>query len=260
MLLHNGIEGVAPAASVKGCGEIMVSSNTAESGGNSAALSSPTPPAPPAAIPREVGMRGGRGADPLWPGMLPSGPAPRVLPTTRPHRRKRRPPRRPWRVGSAAFFGTLAAVALVLVYTAEAGNTRQSAAAITDPVLGGGPNCAPTRTEQLVRGNGTGSTTSGPDVILAFQYAYYVTRSGSDARALTTPDAAVSAVALIDAGITSIPLGTQHCVMITPMLDGRFDVVITEFRTDATVRTYRQFVTVAARAGGTIITKITAPS
>ncbi|MEV2219171.1 hypothetical protein AB0E01_04765 [Nocardia vinacea] len=235
----------------------MVSSNTAESGGNTAAQSSPTPPA---AIPRHVGTRGSRSADPLWPGMLPPGPAPRVLPPTRPHRRKRRPPRRPWLVGSAAVFGTLAAVALVLVYTAEASNTRQSTATITDRVLGGGPNCEPTRTEQLVRGNGTGSTESGPDVILAFQYAYYVTRSGADARALTTADAAVSSVALIDAGIKSIPPGTQHCVMITPMPDGRFDAVITEFRLDATVRTYRQFVTVAPHEGSTVITKITAPS
>ncbi|MEV5834067.1 hypothetical protein [Nocardia sp. NPDC052112] len=224
----------------------MVSSNTAGSGGNTA---SP-----------HVGGRGGRSADPVWPGMLPPGRAPHVLPPTRPHRRERRPRRRPWLVGSAAFFGTLAAVALVLVYTAEASNTRQSTATITDPVLGGGPNCEPTRTDQLVRGNGTGSTKSGPEVILAFQYAYYVTRSGSDARALTAPDAAVSSVALIDAGITSIPLGTQHCVMITPMLDGRFDAVITEFRTDATVRTYRQFVTVAPHEGITVITKITAPS
>ncbi|MGY4099776.1 hypothetical protein ACW2Q0_09485 [Nocardia sp. R16R-3T] len=204
--------------------------------------------------------RGGRSADPLWPGMLPPGRAPQVLTAPRPHRRKRRTPRRHWLVGSVAFFGALAAVAVVLVYTAEASNTRQSTATVTDPVLGGGPNCEPTRTEQLVRGNGTGSTKSGPDVILAFQYAYYVTRSGWDARALTISDAAVSSVAVIDAGITSIPLGTQHCVMISPMLDGRFDVVITEFRTDATVRTYRQFVTVAPHEASTVITKIAPPS
>ncbi|MGW4769026.1 hypothetical protein ACWEO2_13415 [Nocardia sp. NPDC004278] len=226
----------------------MVSSNAAESNGNTAAL--------------RTGMRRSRNrsADPLWPGMIPPGPAPRVLPGPRPPRRKRRPRHRPWLVGSAAFFGTLAAVALVLVYTAEASNTRQSTATITDPVLGGGPNCEPTRTEQLVRGNGTGSTKSGPDVILAFQYAYYVTRSGSDARSLTSPDAGVSTIQLIDAGIKSVPLGTQHCVLITPMVDGRFDVVITEVRPDSTVRTYRQFVSVAPREGITVITKITPPS
>ncbi|WP_433731440.1 hypothetical protein ACQP0C_06335 [Nocardia sp. CA-129566] len=192
--------------------------------------------------------------------MIPPGSAPRALPGPRQPRRKRRPRHRPWLVGSAAFFGTLAAVALVLVYTAEASNTRQSTATITDPVLGGGPNCEPTRTEQLVRGNGTGSTKSGPDVILAFQYAYYIARSGSDARALTSPDAGVSATQLIDAGIKSVPVGTQHCVLITPMLDGRYDVVITEVRPDSTVRTYRQFVSVAPREGITVITKITPPS
>ncbi|WP_330250375.1 hypothetical protein OG874_29590 [Nocardia sp. NBC_00565] len=209
-----------------------------------------------------TGMRRNRSqsAAPLWPGMIAPAAAPRVLPAPRPPRKRRHPPRPPWLVGTAALFGTMAAVALVLVYTAAASNTRQATATITDPVLGGGPNCEPMRSEQLVRGNGTGSTKSGPDVILAFQYAYYVTRSGADARTLTSPDAGVAAVALIDAGIKSIPPGTQHCVLITPMADGRFDVVITEIRADSTVRTYRQFVSVAPREGIIVITKITPPS
>ncbi len=111
-----------------------------------------------------------------------------------------------------------------------------------------------------MRGNGTGSTASGPDVILAFQHAYYVTRSGAVARSLTVPDAAVPPVAVIDAGIASVPTGTQHCVMVTPMLDGRYDVVITELRPDSANRTYRQFVTVATTDGKATIIKIAAPN
>ncbi|PXX71013.1 hypothetical protein DFR70_101434 [Nocardia tenerifensis] len=162
-------------------------------------------------------------------------------------------------VGSVAVAGSMAAAAVVMVYTASASTPGQSAA-YTDPVLGGGPTCQPTRSEQLVRGNGTGSTASGPDVVLAFQYAYYVTRSGADARAVTTPEALVPAVEVIGAGIRTVPAGTQHCVMITPMADGRFDVVITEVRPDAAVRTYRQFVTVTTRPGAVSITKIAPPT
>ncbi|MFI9508924.1 hypothetical protein [Nocardia sp. NPDC052566] len=173
--------------------------------------------------------------------------------------RVHRAPRHPWLVGSVALGGSLAAVAVVLVYTSAAMTPRQSAAAM-DPVLGGGPGCEAMRTGQLVRGNGTGSTASGPEVILAFQHAYYVARSGTSARALTAPDAAVPPAEVIDKGITSIPAGTQHCVMITPMLDGRFDVVISEMRPDAAARTYRQFVTVADRDGAVLITRIAAPS
>ncbi|WP_433654111.1 hypothetical protein ACQPW1_25890 [Nocardia sp. CA-128927] len=186
---------------------------------------------------------------PLWPGMIP----PRQQ---RWHVQRRS---RPWLVGSAAVVGSMAAVAVVMVYTASASAPRQSAT-YTDPVLGGGPGCQPTRNEQLVRGNGTGSTTSGPDVILAFQYAYYVARSGADARAVTTTDASVPSAEVIGAGIKSVPAGTQHCVMITPMADGRFDVVITEVRPDAAVRTYRQFVTVTAGPGAVSIAKIAPPA
>ncbi|WP_227996863.1 hypothetical protein [Nocardia australiensis] len=179
-----------------------------------------------------------------------------------PHAQRRLPPpsRRSWLVLATALVASLATVAVVLVYTAAANPARRPVATVTDPVLGGGPGCEPTRTDQLVRGDGTGSTLSGPEVIMAFQYAYYVIRSGAGARALTTPDAAVSAVEQIDKGIASIPAGTRHCVMITPMLDGRFDVVITELRPDSVARTYRQFVTVAADNGVFAIDKITAPS
>ncbi|MFI6169767.1 hypothetical protein ACIBCN_23510 [Nocardia sp. NPDC051052] len=187
---------------------------------------------------------------PLWPGMIPAS-----LPQ-RWHAQRRN---RPWLVGSAAVVGSMAAVAVVMVYTASASAPRQSAS-YADPVLGGGPGCEPTRNDQLVRGNGTGSTTSGPDVILAFQYAYYVARSGSDARAVTTTDASVPPVDVISAGIRSVPAGTQHCVMITPMADGRFDVVITEIRPDAAVRTYRQFVTVTSGPGVVSIAKIAPPT
>lgn len=162
-------------------------------------------------------------------------------------------------MGSVAIGGSLAAVAVVLVYTAAVTNPRQAATA-ADPVLGGGPGCEPTRTEQLVRGNGIGSSANGPETILAFQHAYYVARSGTRARALTTQDAAVPTAEVIDAGIASIPAGTQHCVLITPLADGRFDVVISEMRPDAPVRTYRQFVTVTARDGAIAITKIAPPS
>ncbi|MGK8520196.1 hypothetical protein ACRS6B_00855 [Nocardia asteroides] len=174
----------------------------------------------------------------------------------RPARRGRR---RAWLVGGVGLAASLAAAALVLVYTDAASAPRQSAT-VADPVLGGGPGCEPTRGRQLVRGNGTGSTASGPDVILAFQHAYYVTRSGAVARSLTVPDAAVPPVAVIDAGIASVPAGTQHCVMVTPMLDGRYDVVITELRPDSANRTYRQFVTVAVIDGKSTIIKIAAPN
>ncbi|GAA5093183.1 hypothetical protein [Nocardia iowensis] len=77
---------------------------------------------------------------------------------------------------------------------------------------------------------------------------------------MTTPNASVPPVDVISAGIKSVPPGTQHCVMITPMADGRFDVVITEIRPNSAVPTYRQFVTVTAGAGAVSIVKIAPPA
>ncbi|MGW6728766.1 hypothetical protein ACWF9G_22940 [Nocardia sp. NPDC055029] len=128
---------------------------------------------------------------------------------------------------------------------------------VVDPVLGGGPSCAATRQPNVVVGNGTGSTGSGPDAILAFQHAYYTTRSGAAARKVTTPDASVSAVEVVDAGIATIPPGTRHCITITPSgKPDQFKVVIAEVRPDLSVRSYQQLVTVAAVGADTLITEI----
>ena len=128
----------------------------------------------------------------------------------------------------------------------------------TDPTLGGGPGCEPLRNANVVRGNGTGGTNSGPDVILAFQHAYYVTRSATAARALTTPDAQVSPVEAIEAGIATIPVGTRYCLTITPSSteESTYAVVIIETRPDSQVRTYQQTVSVTSRDNKTLITRI----
>ncbi|MBF6357636.1 hypothetical protein IU449_24330 [Nocardia higoensis] len=205
---------------------------------------------------------------PVWPGMITQGEprAGRARGGSPGHgslgkrRRRGRPPRRrrPWLVTAVALGVSLSAVAVVLAYVSTAPGPRQSAT-VADPVLGGGPGCEPLRTPQLVRGNGTGSAASGPDAVLAFQYAYYVTRSGAQARAITTRDAVVSTAEVIDAGIASVPPDTRHCVLISPLPDGRFDVVLTEVRPDGAVKTYRQFVTVVERADGVLITRIGPP-
>ncbi|ATL72541.1 hypothetical protein [Nocardia terpenica] len=129
-------------------------------------------------------------------------------------------------------------------------------ASATDPVLGGGPGCDATRAPNLVRGNGTGGTASGPDAILAFQHGYYAARSGAAAWSVVAPGAQVSPVEAIDAGIATVPAGTRYCVTITPAADSEYLVVITETRPDTSVRTWQQRVTVAAQGGKTLITRI----
>ncbi|GGK94270.1 hypothetical protein [Nocardia jinanensis] len=119
--------------------------------------------------------------------------------------------------------------------------------------------CPEERTAQVVRGAGPGTTNSGPEAILRFQYAYYVQRSGAEARAAVAPDAPVSAPEVIQAGIDSVAPGTEHCVQIVTVADGRYTVEVTEFRPGGEPATYsRQTVTTAVIDGRTLITGISA--
>ncbi|MFB7875081.1 hypothetical protein ACFC06_07475 [Nocardia sp. NPDC056064] len=119
--------------------------------------------------------------------------------------------------------------------------------------------CPTERTGSVVRSAEAGGTDSGPDVVLAFQYAYYVTRSGTEARAVVTPDAEVAPAAVIQRGIDTIPVGTTHCVRITTVADDRFTVEVTEFRPAGAPATYtKQSVRTALVGERTLITGIAA--
>ncbi|MFD6395960.1 hypothetical protein [Nocardia sp. NPDC060249] len=120
-------------------------------------------------------------------------------------------------------------------------------------------SCPTERTEIVLRSAEAGGTDSGPDAVLAFQYAYYVTRSGEQARAVVAPDADVSPAAVIQRGIDTIPVGTTHCVRITTVAADRFTVEVTEFRPAGAPATYtKQSVRTALVGDRTLITGIAA--
>jgi hypothetical protein len=88
-----------------------------------------------------------------------------------------------------------------------------------------------------------GDQKSGPGVIAAFEHAYYVTRSGTAARALATPDSSLPAKEKIQAGIDTVPTGTTHCVRITPILADIYSVALTEMRPGQPPAQFPQTVT-----------------
>lgn len=121
------------------------------------------------------------------------------------------------------------------------------------------PVTAECPTEQIgamSRGNGAGGTESGVAAILAFQYAYYVARSGDQARTLVASDAVAPSAAAIQAGIDSTPVGTTHCVEITPgAFADQYLVKVTAFRPDSAPSTYTpQLVGTAEVGNKTLIT------
>ncbi|MDN3460794.1 hypothetical protein [Rhodococcus sp. APC 3903] len=98
---------------------------------------------------------------------------------------------------------------------------------VTPPALGAAPTA---EIDPTACRTDPGDQKSGPGVIAAFEYAYYVTRSGTAVRALATPDTSLPAKEKIQAGIDTVPTGTTHCVRITPISAGIYSVALTEMR------------------------------
>ncbi|MFI5717121.1 hypothetical protein [Nocardia sp. NPDC051750] len=169
-------------------------------------------------------------------------------------------------LGGAAVVA-LAAAAYVQFAVVGAGEPAPSTPAPTEPGIFGAPapgvpvadpNCPAERTGNTVQGNGPGGTGSGPEVIFGFQYAYYVARSGEQARALVAPEAGVPVAADIQRGIDTIPPGTTHCIRITPgAFVGQYTVAITEHRPETAPVGYNpQLVTTMRIGDRTLITGI----
>lgn len=164
----------------------------------------------------------------------------------------------------------LTAAALVVLYllgglsgqskadTADGGDLKLTADG-ADSMSAAEGRCPTENNGPIVGGAGPGSTNSGPEAIMRFQHAYYVQRSADEAREVVAPGAAVSPAGVIQQGIDSIDAGTEHCVGITTIDDGRYSVEITEYRSGGDPDTYsRQTVTTEVIDGRTLITGITA--
>ncbi|WP_405492886.1 hypothetical protein [Nocardia sp. NBC_00511] len=132
----------------------------------------------------------------------------------------------------------------------------------TDQQAAGTPaDLCPNETRgDTVRGNGPGSTKTGPDVILALQNRYYVDRSGKSVREMFAPDASVPSVEQIQAGIDSIPRGTTYCVQIMPgPFDGQHIMVVTEQHPDASKHTWPPQLVMTTKVGDTTLVSAIVP-
>ncbi|GAA5078184.1 hypothetical protein [Nocardia iowensis] len=174
-------------------------------------------------------------------------------------RSKRRRSARRWAVPLGALgIAAVGAAAFVLF----GGDSEPPAASNTPTQIGAAASspapCPAERVGNRIKGNDPGGFDSGPAAIFAFQHAYYVARSGDEARAATTPDAAVEPADAIQRGIDSIPAGTTYCVAITPgAFAGQYMVVVTENRPGRPPVTYNpQLVTTTQDGDRTLISAI----
>ncbi|MVU78232.1 protein kinase [Nocardia sp. ET3-3] len=120
--------------------------------------------------------------------------------------------------------------------------------------------CPVRRTPDMVSGTDSGSTATGPDAILGFQYAYYVLRSGTAARQFVADDSGnVADAPKIQSGIDSVPPGTRYCVQVTrltPTDNDHWSVKITQQPPGQLPDVFTQTVTTRTAADHTLITSI----
>ncbi|MGN2642263.1 hypothetical protein ACTD5D_40070 [Nocardia takedensis] len=164
----------------------------------------------------------------------------------------------------AGLIAVVASVVLVVDVVGEQPSTPAPGAAATlvpataTPTILTPPWCAEVDSGGRVVGAGPGDLTSGPGVILAQQYAMYVSRDAEAARAVLAPQALAADPEATKKAIDQTPAGTKHCVTVTALASDRFDVRVDEQRPGTAVLTWQQIVTTVTVEGRVLITSITA--
>ncbi|MET7769063.1 hypothetical protein [Nocardia sp. NPDC005366] len=159
-----------------------------------------------------------------------------------------------WRVWA----GLVAAVAVLVGVVAVWGDTTGDTG---DPVRA---TAIPPSATSVVEGACTGlsgtvvtdrpgdTTTTVVGLIASFEAAYYLRRSAEAAMTLLAPEAGIDPVGLA-AGIASIPVGTTHCVAVTPISETTANVHVVEVRPDRQRTDYLQLVNTRPGDGGGLL-------
>jgi len=145
---------------------------------------------------------------------------------------------RPWHkkrgmlVAAAATVAVIAVVGTVLAVTLSRSDESESTTAQPSSVAPtqSSPTtvgCPSSVNGAVTTGADAGDQASGPGVIKAFNYAYYVDRSAEKAKAVTTPNA-VATVDVMQKFINQRGVGTTHCLSITDRGNNTYGVTLTE--------------------------------
>lgn len=176
---------------------------------------------------------------------------------------KRKQPSRNVLVGTAAV-STIVVVALGVGLGMEFGDANEvptqtdPAAVLADTgtaTAASDDECPEDVDGPVTTGNDAGDQTTGPGVIKAFDYAYYVDRSGERARAVATPTG-VGTTQALQASIDALPADTTHCLRITDLGNGLHAVQLTENRPGEQPIVYPQLIQTIQAGGKTWIASI----
>ncbi|GAB4585025.1 hypothetical protein [Nocardia sp. IFM 10818] len=164
----------------------------------------------------------------------------------------------------AAAVGVLALViaGVLLTVTPEETQPPQAVSPTSEnvtPVAEPAPGwCPEANNGDIVSGSGAGDLTTGPGVILRLEYSWYVLRDAKAVRGLLTPDALAAPEQSTREAISSIPVGTQHCVTVAKVATDRWNVRVDERRLDGSQSAWQQTMTTTVRDGQVRISSIVA--
>ncbi|MGW0453783.1 hypothetical protein [Gordonia sputi] len=135
-------------------------------------------------------------------------------------------------IAAGAGIVVLAVIATVLGIALSGSNETESSTAQPSSVAptensAVAPKCPAGVNGAVTTGADAGDQSSGPNVIKAFNYAYYVERSAENAKSVTTPNA-VAAVDVMQKFINQRGAGTTHCLSITDRGNNIYGVTLTE--------------------------------
>ncbi|WP_433678819.1 hypothetical protein [Nocardia sp. CA-119907] len=118
------------------------------------------------------------------------------------------------------------------------------------------PWCEILDSPEHVSGNGAGSLSSGPQVILALEHAYYIERTAAAVRVLLAPEGRFGTDEEIQAGIDAVPTGTTHCVNITAAGTDRWSVSISERRPLGSIVVHHQLISITQRDDRSVVAAV----
>ncbi|WP_330253509.1 protein kinase [Nocardia sp. NBC_00565] len=118
--------------------------------------------------------------------------------------------------------------------------------------------CAPSTDKGKITGNGPGGTSTGPDVIFAYYYAYYVQHSGVQARTFVASESTtIPSANVLQNSIDVHPVGTVHCVEVTAVAADLYHVETTSRHPDGLQALTRGTIVTTALGGRTVIKDFT---
>lgn len=134
--------------------------------------------------------------------------------------------------------------------------TQQPETVTTTPAANSDPaeslSAAPRGDENQCQSD-RGDQKTGTGVIAAFEHAYYVLRSGQAVRALAAPSSPLPTADKIQAGIDTVPLGTNYCLRTIETNDNHYTLVLTEMRPGEPATQFTQTITTTHVAGRWLI-------